>query len=315
MAIVWARKRPGERRQTGAYQESYEYEEVWLVRTDSPTEKLKDITNATGVGWMDPYPDDTSCKAYRFNTVPVGDSGLLYKVTVYYRMPPADTTENGGEGSEPTAFGIMKQPIWSGGSSVVAVPVFEHYESGNGQRRTITNSANEPIEGLEAEQAEFRLTLRSYYLNHAAWMADARTYTNAVNSDTWNGGMAGTWKCQGCSAQLQVENSGGVTVIFWEVTWEFAYRDDTWNLKPWDVGFSQLVDNSGTPSGTGTKRAAILGQDKKPTKIPVALAGGVALPAGSPPQVINNGNGVRVYRQFPFLSKFGQVYTPTIPST
>lgn len=314
MAIVWCRKLHQGRQQKGEYQQTYEYRNEWLVRVDSPDTPMPDITNAVGFNWLDPHEDDKTCRAMNFTTDPVGDSGLLYKVTVTYKVPPPDNDEGGSD--EPGSIDtIMKLPVWSGGSSVVTGPCFEYYESGNGQRRTITNSANEPLTGLEREEAEFRLTVKGYYASHTGWMSDARQYTNAVNSDTWNGGAPGTWKCQGCSAQLFTEQKGGVSFIGWETNWEFAYRDDTWNLKPWDVGFSQLVGDDGVPSGTGTKRAVIMGQDKKPSRTPVALSGGVALPAGSPPQVINSGAGVRVYKEYPFTSKFGQVFTPTIPNT
>jgi hypothetical protein len=313
MAILFCRKLPKGRKQRGAYGETYEYTTEWLVRTDNPSEPLPNITNATGFGWLDPHENDPTCRALSFTTDPVGDSGMLWKVTVTYRVPPANNEDNGGGGNGSIDV-IMKQPVWSGGSSVTTEPCFQYYESGNGQRRTITNSANEPLPGLEREAAEFRLQVIAYYATHSAWMADARTYTNAVNTDTWNGGMAGTWKCQGCSAKIYVENKSGVSWVGWEVTWEFAYRDDNWKLKPWDVGYSQRVGNDGTPSQAGTKRAPIKGQDGKPVRTPVALSSGVALDAGTPPEVINNGNGVRVYKEYAFGTKFGEVFTPVLPN-
>jgi hypothetical protein len=99
-------------------------------------------------------------------------------------------------------------------------------------------------------------------------------------------------------------------MVYWEVTWEFAYREDTWDLKPWDVGFHERCDVNGTPSASGDKRKTIYTVDKKPTRQPVALADGVALPPGSPPQVVN-GVGVEVYKTQNFGSVFGEIYTPS----
>jgi hypothetical protein len=306
MAVVWCRELPRERSQSGKYRETYVYKRAWLIRVDDPATSLPDITNAAGVGWLDGHPDDASCKALEFDTKPVDDTGLLYTYSVTYQVPPVDNGDSGGEGEPGSISTLMKVPIWSAGSSVVTAPCYKDKDGD-----IITNSAGDPLEGLEKEEAEFRLTLTQYYPSHANWMGTARTYTNAVNSDTWNGGAPGTWKCQGCSAKVGSENVESATMIYWEVTWEFAYREDTWDLKPWDVGFHELCDVNGTPSASGDKRKTIYTVDKKPTRQPVALSGGVALPPGSPPEVINGGDGVKVYQEQAFVSVFGQVYTPT----
>lgn len=300
MAIVWCRELMKDRAQSGKYGETYTYSRSWLVRVDSPTESLVDITNATGVAWMDDHPDDASCKCLEFDTSANDDTGLLYTVKAKYAVPPVNN-QDGGDPEQPGYIeGLMKIPIWSGSSSVTSGPV----------GMIVTNSANQPIEGLEQEFAEFRLTKTEYWLSHADWLADGRAYTNKVNADTWNGGGPRTWKCQGMSAQLQTENREGATLNYWEVTWEFAYRSGTWNLLPWDVGYSERCGSDGVPSASGEKWKTILGQDKKPVKHPVALGGGVALPAGTPPTVINDGEGVEVYLSTAFSTRFGSVYTP-----
>jgi hypothetical protein len=66
------------------------------------------------------------------------------------------------------------------------------------------------------------------------------------------------------------------------------------------VGFNQLVNSDGTPSASGSGRAAILGADKKAVKSPVALAAGVAKGAGSKPDALN----FKIYKESSF-SVFG----------
>jgi hypothetical protein len=287
--------------------ESNTYEREWFVQFDQAASTLTQVENAVGVVLGASYPGDPTAVALSISVQGADDIGLTWTVRISYGPRPIDDDDENGPGNDDPS--ILKQPIWSAGSSVTSAPCFEWYTEGNTTKETICNSAGDPLEGLEAEQAEFRLTLTNYFLSHTGWISTAVDYTNAVNSDTWHGCGPGTWKCQGCSAQLQSAQWG----VYWEVTWEFAYRD-TWNLMPWDVGFSERVGADGTPSMSGDKRKAILGQDKKPVKQPVALGGGVALPAGTPPNVIENGNGVRVYRALPFAG-FGQIYTPTVANT
>lgn len=310
MAVVWTREMQRERSQSGKYGETYVYKRSWLVRVDDPSTPLPDITNGPGINWLDPHPDDDSCLALEFDTKPADDTGLLYIRTCTYQKKPPNSTGGDEEADQPTYVeGIMKIPIWSGGSSVTSGPATRDKDGD-----VIANSAGDPLEDLSMDVAEFRLTLTQYYASHTQWGPLAREYTNAVNSDSWNGGTARTWKCQGCSAQVQTENNALVTITFWEVTWEFAYREDDWNLKAWDVGFHELCGSDGVASASGDKRKAIKGQDGKTSKQPVALGSGVALPAGMAPQIINNGNGAEVYRPLPFASVFGELYTPILPA-
>lgn len=302
MGVVWCRELPRERSQSGKYQETYQYARSWLVRVDDPATPLPDITNAVGFAWRDPHPDDPSCRAMEFDTKCQDDSGLIYRVDVTYYVPPID----GGDPENPEGTGFMRSMIWTGSSSAKTVPAVEK----NGD--IIVNSAGDPLEGLEMETIEPRLSLKMYYPDHTALMSAYMAYTNRVNNGTWNGGAAETWRCLGCSFQPVSENVAGVSYTFWEVNWEFAYDSTTWRLKPWDVGFAERCDSSGVASGSGSERKLIVGQDKKPVRQPVALAGGVALGPGSPPLVINGGAGVEVYETADFAAEFGEIFTPPV---
>jgi hypothetical protein len=190
----------------------------------------------------------------------------------------------------------MPKDAWSASGSTITIPVFED-QNGN----AITNSANDPLEGAERESSDFSLTLTKCY-SDLSWSGIAKNQSNTVNNGTWNGSPARTWKVAFRSAGKKeaTSSSSDTTKPYWEVVWEFQYRQETWDFKPWDVGFNQTVDSSGNPQIGGSQRVAILGADKKPVKSPVALAGGVAKPAGQKPTALT----FRLYRETDF-SVFG----------
>jgi hypothetical protein len=155
------------------------------------------------------------------------------------------------------------------------------------------------------DTAEFSVSLTRCYGN-LSFLGILASATNKLNSDAFLGCPPNTWKCQGGRFSKKTENADGRTFVYWEVTYEFNYREDTWFLKPLDIGYSQLVDEEGNPTGSGQYTAAILGADKKPIKEPAALSGGVAMDAGNAPQVINDGDGANPYGSYPF-SGFGSI--------
>lgn len=301
MAIIYCKELPRERSQSGAHGETYTYTRAFLVRTDDPSEPLPNITNAPGFAWLDSHPDDASVGALSFETSPADDSSLLYYVKVKYGSRPHTAPPEDPPNTPGSVPGLMKFPVWSGSSSVTTGPCLEDKD-----KEAIVNSAGDPLEGMEMEMADAKLTVTNYALSHTAWMTAAATYTNTCNTGNWNGGAIDCWKCQGCSAKLATENVDGTTYVFWELTWEFAYRAQSWRLRPWDIGFAERCDSEGVASSTGTNRKAIKGADGKATARPVALAAGVAKPAGQPPDALS----FVIYQRQNFSTAFGEVFTP-----
>ena len=191
-----------------------------------------------------------------------------------YYIPPVDNT--------PSASTGMPVDSWSGSGSTITIPVFEDKDN-----KKILNSALDPLEGVERESSEFTLNLTKCYAD-MAWSSIASSQSNTVNSSTWNESPARTWKVafKSASKKEATSSSADTTKPFWETTWEFSYRAETWDFKPWDVGFNQRVDSAGNPSQTGNQRAAILGADKKPVKAPVALNNGVQRTVGGDPDTL-----------------------------
>jgi hypothetical protein len=295
MAIVAVTESIDDRSVSGKFRETMTYSRSFLVRVDSPATSIRDIAQAPGITFGSPHPDDGTVFALEFDCKPRGDSLLLYAVTVKYSTPARD-----GE-TQPDPFQLPAD-VWSGGSSVTSAPCWQ-----DNQGEPITNSAGVALPDLTMEMAEFSVSLTRCY-GDLSFIGILESYTNKLNNDTFLGCPKNTWKCQGGRFSKKTENAEGTTFVYWEVSFEFAYRADTWFLKPLDIGYSQLVDSAGNPTGSGTKVAAILGQDKKPIKEPAALNSGVAVPNGTAgfPKVINNGDGANPYDSASFAS-FGGI--------
>lgn len=272
---------------SGKYGESFTFTRKWIVRVDSPFTPRTLISRAPGVAFGAGHPDFASHRAMEFDCTETSGDGMMWEVVVRYYIPPADNT--------PSNTG-MPADSWSGSGSTITIPVYKD-ATGN----EITNSAEDPLEGAEKESSEFSLTLTKCYAN-LSWSSIAAAQSNTVNNATWNSSPARTWKVafKSASKKEATSSSADTTQPYWETTWEFVYRAETWDFKPWDVGFNQLVDSAGNPTSSGTQRAAILGADKKPVKSPVALSSGVAKAPGQPPNALN----FRLYAETNF-SVFG----------
>lgn len=338
MAVVWSRETARDRGLSISNEGTNKASRSFLVRVDDPSTSLSSIAADPGVELGDPHPDDITLTCDSIDVRPSDDDGLLYVVSFSY--VEAEPEEPEEEDPQPGGIdGLI--PTWGASSSVVSEGIYKD-AAGN----TMTNSAGDPLEDLQAERAEFRLTLTQYYLSHAdtgneiaqrGWLWRSRNFTNRVNSDNWNGGVYGQWKCQGSSARLQIDKggAGGTQRIYWEVTWEFAYHPDGWFLRPWDIGFNELVDENGDPvevggistgdgywDGGGSwdqddggsagacndyNRRSIKGVDNKPVRQPVALENGRAKAACERPNALF----FEIYEAVEFGPAFGELFTPT----
>jgi hypothetical protein len=259
------------------------------VRVDSPTTSRVLISQAPGVRFGDGYPDFPSHKAMEFDLTEESGDGMVWGITVRYYIPPVENTPSPDTG--------LPKDCWAATGATTTIPLYKDKDGA-----LIVNSAKDPIEGAEREASDFSLTLTKAYTD-LTWSSIAVAQSNTVNSSSWNSSASRTWKVAFRSAnkkELTVSGSTDQTKPYWEVTWEFNYRAESWDFKPWDVGFNQLVTSDGTPSASGTGRAAILGADKKPVKSPVALSSGVAKSAGSAPDALT----FRLYQETDF-SVFG----------
>jgi hypothetical protein len=274
------------------YGESMRVQEKWRIRVDSPqtnrTDIVAGVTATIGITWGSAHSEFPALKAMEFDLSPATDDAMLWMLTVsFYVPPPGKVVQENG----------IPEDVWERNGGATTVPAFTD-EAG----ATITNSAKDPLEGLEKEREETSWSLTKYYEDQQSLDDDIDAAAGAVNDGAWAGGGEKCWKCyfKGAKKQsiskLDGDDDGGV-LEFIESRWEFRLDPGTWKAMPWDVGFMELV---------GSQRKAILGNDGKPVKQPVALnANGTKRSPGQAPSVINNGQGVNLYPSANFDAIFG----------
>lgn len=282
---------------------------TFLVRTDC-VENISTVSGYVGIVYNSAHPESADSFMESFETSVADDSGLLYTVKLNYK--PRKPDDQGDDPSEEpgNVAGLSRQSVWGASSGVSTGPVFQDVIGD-----IISNTAGDPLEGLSKEFADFKLTLTQYYLTHGEWIGLAASYTNTINNAVWNGGANQTWKCQGCSAKLSTESVKDEFDVetltkFWEVSWDFAYREETWALKVWDVGLSQKVDAvTKLPNINGGEKANIKGYDGKSLKSPVALKLGIAKVSGDAGWPKPDEIEFQIYNSNDFGAAFGEIFT------
>ena len=288
---------------SGKFGESTTYVRTFLVRVDHPATSKVAIASAPGITYGTPHPNQAACQAMEFDLSHADDVGMWWSLVVRYYIPPVE--------KKPKEDGTIPDDSWSASGGTSTGPAYEDiYEN------TIVNSAGDPLEGIERENDDISWTLTRCY-EDLSWTYDRYNLSNTLNEAGWAGGDAGCWKVnfRGATKKKIIHTSttgGGASqedgtyspavpeeeeIEYWEVNWEFRFRRDGWDARPWDVGFNQLCDSSGTPSTSGTERRSILGKDGKAVKQPAALASGVAKTPGLPPDIANNGDGFAIYER------------------
>lgn len=289
MAVLyWQRTNDGTQ-VSGKLGEPMTITERYQIRVDSPVTNKAQIVAATSVGWNTAHHEFPSCVAQEFDLAPVDRSGMLWTLTVKFYPP---------EPGKILKANNIPEDYWDMQGGTAVFPLFVDIAGD-----TITNSAGDPLEGLEIEKSTATVSLTKMYETDADLKSDLVAYVDTVNNATWFGWPAEHVKCvfRGASKKTSqlYANEESDTLLEWiEAKWDFEYKEGGWRSKPWDVGFMELVSG---------ERQAVLGDDGKPVQQPVALtSAGAAKPAGEAPDVINGGDGVEIYQQADFTTGFGE---------
>jgi hypothetical protein len=281
MAVVDSRELFRGRGGSQKYGEVPSYKREFLVRVDSMNTSETLIAQAPGIAMLDAHPDVAEALLNDVSVTQDGDSPFHYRVSLSYGVLE-DADENPLD--RPDQFNYT--------GAITSGPAFIHYGDGNDSPAVIVNSAGDPLEGLEKELAEWRVSISG---NRAVFDKSlASDYLNTINSDTYSGLSAGTVKCQGISGSRKIELVSGSKLVYWEVNVELAHRGENWRLKTWDVGFNEIV---------GGERKKILDAAKKEVSQPVALSGGVQKSAGQPPDMLT----FKIYKEKWFTGVFPEL--------
>lgn len=259
--------------------ENVKVKRTFMVTLDDPTTPVTTIANAPGVKWLDAHPEFTSVYCVGIQAECDGDPQHYKVVCTYDLLKP----------EERHAMPWDREALFTFSGSVSTAPAIVHYNDGPTNPKLICNTAGDPLEGAEREQAAWQISISKNYQTFD--YSKAMNYLNAVNSDSWSGAAAGTVKCQGISGQKQVEQVNGNEVTYWSVEMTLAYRPEGWALKLWDVGYNQIVNG---------ERRKILDKLNEPVSEPAALSNGIAKSPGNPPDMLT----FKVYRELSFSGVF-----------
>jgi hypothetical protein len=278
MAVVDSRELFRGRGGSQKYGEVPTYKREFLVRVDTMDTGETLIAQAPGIAMLDAHPDVAEALLNDVSVTQDGDSPFHYRVSLTYGV-----LEDADEDplSRPDQFNYT--------GAITSGPAFIHYDAGNNSPAVIVNSAGDPLEGLEKELAEWRITISGNRADFDKSLAS--DYLNTINLDTYSGLAPGTVKCQGISGSRKIELVSGSKLVYWEVNVELAHRGENWRLKTWDVGFNEIVS---------TERKKILDADGKEVSQPVALSGGVQKSAGQPPDMLT----FKIYKEKTFTGIF-----------
>lgn len=294
MAIVQTYEIAEGRGVSGTARESLQYTRAFAVKIDDPATPMDEIAQAPGILLGSPHPDDPSVFATSFDCS-VSDDLLLYTLNVTYQAPTlidasSDGPGSGGGGGGGYDYAVVPADTWSGSSSVAAVPISTDIDGD-----PITNTANTPIPDLQADKAYASLSLTRSYATAALAATALTTYTNKINSDSWAGTAAGTWKCQGGSWQKQTQSSGSKNLTYYSATFNFAYDADGWKLE-------QVMIGTRNAAGETITEKMIGGEKDEPISEPVGLdATGYPVTPPTKPAVVS----FDVYTSTPFTPIFG----------
>lgn len=256
----------------------------FVVEVDNPATSQTEISNACGVAFLASHPEAYYCLAMNVSVSNYSGSRWHYEVVWEYELPKQQNVDPNP---------LARADIWKWSTGGIAVPALYYYDGST--IKSLVNSANDFFEGATTDISTLQASISG---NRATFdYGLATSVTNTVNSDSYLGAPAGSWKCSGISAQPAVEVVNEVEIRYWQVEVTLEYRPDKWNLQLPDVGWNYL-------DGSTKKRAYVTDSesgDKVPSSNPQPLNSDGTLKTGAP-NILER----RVHRQVAFNSFFGQ---------
>lgn len=195
------------------------------------------------------------CSSRKFSWLSGTENGVLIDLK-YEGLSPYENTDGGGS-EQPRE---LESETWrriSISTSQITQPASDP-ETGRG----FTNSAGDPVDGLEEETSLAVLRYTNEFnpnpALHRIWY-----WLNTCNSNVFLGAEEYTLRVTGFSAEFDDKS------MLWKTAIELTYNPKSWVIKYYDAGFNELVsDGAG-----GYNRKAILDTAGNPVSQPVPLNG------------------------------------------
>lgn len=189
----------------------------------SPSEGYS-LPNVTGIYVGAPYPGDANCTCVSIDDSPEGESRLVRNFTYTYKTV-ANTSGPQQQQQPPD----VRPPNYSFqfGLDYVATQSWIADPVANGGWATATTPNGEIVTGLEKPQATAVLRVKQFVTSDPAGYCE---YVGTVNDGLFTAGsfsaIARTLLFRGIDAQPAVETYNLQTYAGWNVTYEFAYREN-----------------------------------------------------------------------------------------
>lgn len=234
------------------------YSRQFVVEVDDPATSTNLISNACGIGFLDPHPEAGYVRALNVQVSNYEGSRWHYLVEWSYELPKQEN---------PQQHPLARPDIWKFSTSGMSVPALTYYEGvGNNDVRSLINTADDFFEGLMMDLACLDVHISGNRANFD--FQQALSVQNALNDAPYLNGAKHTWKCEGISGQPAVEVVNEQEVRFWQVEAVLKYRPDGWPMQIPNVGWNYL-------DGSAKKRVYVIDPDtneKVPASNPQALA-------------------------------------------
>ena len=203
----------------------------FAVTLDDPDTPTQEILDAVGIKHGDYHPEYTYLRCIEGSVTENSPDPWHAEISYSYELPAL------GGNPEFNTNPLARRDVWSFSTGGAQIPALVYYNEFD-EQQALVNSAGDYFEGMTTEEAEVRASIAG---NRAAFpLGIAAAVTNTVNSGSYLGAPAYTWKCAGISAQQQSEVVNGVEINYWSVTVELIYRQSGWPLLLPDVGWTYI---------------------------------------------------------------------------
>lgn len=252
---------------------------VFRVLTTTPGEGV-DIQSACNVHIGDRHPVNENIYCRSFDARYEGDSRFVLLCTFQYRS--VASSGGSGGGNEPFAIPPDVRPSnVTTSTATIELPVFEWKRvNSDGEETDIDpkpakNSAGDMYDGITALGNIMTISVEQFVSDDPTKHGE---YVGYVNSDELSLGSLEikprTLLFRGLTMKPTVESWGDRMYRGWMATYEFAYRNETWDLRIPQTGYNvkafnvnvQGVENYGQP----------LRHEDGKIKVPLALPEGVS---------------------------------------